>query len=189
MTPTAAQICEAQRIVYQVGVPTDKVVADVAQLIADLDDWHRKLHATQPKYQPDENQSAGQPDEARVEQRHRYMSEDIYDVLSGNEEPLILRGQVAQFLANSEAAAVASAVEKCQTPSADIIEAAVSLATAELRAQLEEAKLECKSRKEEAESWKAAWVAKDERYASVLVQLAKAEAALGVARAGQLYEH
>jgi hypothetical protein len=53
MTPTAAQFEEAHRIIYQVGVPTDKVVADVAQLIADLDEWHRKLHANQPKYQAD----------------------------------------------------------------------------------------------------------------------------------------
>ena len=43
MTPTAAQITEAQRIINQVGVPTDKVVMDVAQLIADADSMRNDL--------------------------------------------------------------------------------------------------------------------------------------------------
>src|SRR5580692_3626853 len=124
--------------------------------------------------------AAGQPDEARVEQRHCELNETLFSL---HQRDIRSIEYERKLLANSEARAVAEAVEKCQNPSADIIEVAVSLATAELRAQMEAAKLECKSRKEEAESWKAAWVAKDERYASVLVQLAKAEAALGVARA------
>jgi hypothetical protein len=136
MNPTAAQFEEAHRIIYQVGVPTEKVVADVAQLIADLDEWHFKLHATQPKYQPDvqfileggdsparsnsdqlpvmpvptSNPSApaaGQPDEVEVEQRLYNLVGEVFDL-----EVVGDTAKAAQLLANSEADAVDAATKE-----------------------------------------------------------------------------
>jgi hypothetical protein len=87
---------------------------------------------------------------ARVEQRHCDLA---YKFLSDEGRyGKTRRTWLSELCANSEAAAV-------------------DAATKELRAQLEAAKLECKSRKDQAESWKAAWVAKDVRYAAAYAQV------------------